>query len=155
MLEYYGFAAAHFPALYDLEMHHWADAAALQPAAGAPPHLQTITYWAQTIGAARMGDVEAARAARRKFDDAEDAVRKSKYAYMLDGPDPDRGEVQAWLAFAEKKNDEAAEADARGRGPAGQSGQSGSRHSRARNVGRHAAGDEPAGAGAWSNMRSR
>ena len=107
MLEYYGFAAAHFPALYDLEMHHWADAAALQPATGAPPHLQTITYWAQTIGAARVGDVEAARASARKFDDAEDAIRKSKYAYMLDGPDPYRGEVQAWLAFAEKKNDEA------------------------------------------------
>ena len=54
-----------------------------------------------------MGDVEAARASARKFDDAEDAIRKSKYAYMLDGPDPYRGEVQAWLAFAEKKNDEA------------------------------------------------
>ncbi len=26
---------------------------------------------------------------------------------MLDGPEPSRGEVQAWLAFAEKKNDEA------------------------------------------------
>jgi hypothetical protein len=43
MLEYYGFAAAHFPALYDLEMRHWTDAAALQPAANASPHLQMIT----------------------------------------------------------------------------------------------------------------
>ena len=107
MMEYYDFAAAHFPALYDLEMHHWAEAAARQPAAGAPAHDQMITYWARTIGSARAGDVEATRANAKKYDEAEEAVRKSKYAYRLDGPDFMRGEVQAWLAFAEKKNDEA------------------------------------------------
>jgi len=106
MLDYYSFAEAHFPALYDLEMHHWADAAALQPAAGGPPH-QTITYWAQTIGAARIGEVEAARRSAKKFDEAQDAVRKSKYAYMLEGKNLQRDEVQAWLAFAEKQNDTA------------------------------------------------
>jgi len=107
MLEYYGFAAAHFPALYDLEMHNWADAAALQPAANASPHLQMITYWARTIGSARMGDVEATRANAKKFEEAEAAVAKSKYAYTLQGPRSSDGEVHAWLAFAEKKNDEA------------------------------------------------
>lgn len=30
-----------------------------------------------------------------------------KYAYTLDGPNFPRGEVHAWLAFAEKKNDDA------------------------------------------------
>jgi tetratricopeptide (TPR) repeat protein len=107
MLEYYGFAAAHFPALYDLEMRHWTDAAALQPAANAPPHLQMITYWARTIASAHMGDVEATRRNAQKFDDAEEATRKSKYAYVLDGPNASHGEVHAWLALAEKKNDEA------------------------------------------------
>jgi tetratricopeptide (TPR) repeat protein len=107
MLEYYGFATAHFPALYDLEMHHWSDVAALEPAAGASPDLQRITYWARTIGAAQQGDVEAARSNAQKFDAAEEAMRKSKEAYMLDGPNASRGEVHAWLAFAEKKNDDA------------------------------------------------
>ena len=107
MLQYFGFAQADFPALYALEMHDWKAAAALQPAPGAPSHTQTITYWAQTIGAARMGDVAAARRSAQKYAEAEEAIRKSKYAYMLDGPDPDRGEVQAWLAFAEKDNDKA------------------------------------------------
>ncbi len=107
MLEYYGFAAAHFPALFNLEMRHWPDAAALEPAAGAPPHLQTITYWARTIASAHMGDVEASRRNAQKFDDLEEATRKTKYAYVLDGPNFARGEVHAWLAFAEKKNDEA------------------------------------------------
>lgn len=107
MLEYYGFAQAHFPALYALEMHHWSDAMALQPAANAPAHLQTITYWAQIIGDGHTGNAEAAQIAAKKYDEAEDAIRKSKDAYMLDGPNLQRKEVQAWLAFAEKKNDEA------------------------------------------------
>jgi hypothetical protein len=106
MLEYYGFAQAHFPALYDLEMHNWAAAMALKPAPDAPAHLQTITYWAQTIGAARAGNAAAARSSAQKFDNAQEAVRKSKYAYTLEGPNLQRREVQAWLAFAEKRNDE-------------------------------------------------
>jgi len=107
MLEYFGFAAADFPALYNLELRRWADAAALEPAANAPPHLQMLTYWAQTIGGARMGNLEATRRSAKKYDEAEEATRKSKYAYVLEGPNSGRGEVHAWLAFAEKKNDEA------------------------------------------------
>ena len=109
MLEYMGFAAAHFPALYDLEMHHWSEAAALDPATNAPAHLRTITYWARTIASARMGDLEAARKNAKLFDDTEDEVRHSKYAYTLEGRKTSSAhdEVHAWLAFAEHKNDEA------------------------------------------------
>ncbi len=107
MLRYYGFAAAHFPALYDLEMHNWTDAAALEPTATASPDLQRITWWARTMATARMGDVEATRRNAQKFDEAEEATRKSKDAYVLDGPNSSHGEVHAWLAFAEKQNDEA------------------------------------------------
>mgnify|MGYP001254181677 CR=1 FL=1 len=109
MLEYMGFAAAHFPALYDLEMHHWSDAAALEPAANAPSHLQTITYWARAIGSARLGDVEATRKNAKLFDDAEEATRHSKYAYTLEGRKSSSAhdEVHAWLSFVEKQNDDA------------------------------------------------
>ncbi len=43
------------------------------------------------------------------FDDAEAATRKSKYAYTLEGKRSGyaHGEIHAWLAFVEKKNDEA------------------------------------------------
>jgi tetratricopeptide (TPR) repeat protein len=90
-------------------MRHWADAMKLEPAADAPSHIQTITYWARTIGAARMGDVDAARKNSKLFDDAEEATRKSKYAYTLEGSKASsaRDEVHAWLAFVEKNNDEA------------------------------------------------
>ncbi len=109
MLEYLGFASAHFPALYDLEMHHWAEAAALEPAPHADAHFRTITYWARTIGAARMGDLEATRKNAKLFDDAEEEVRHSKYAYTLEGrtSTTQHDEVHAWLAFVEHKNDEA------------------------------------------------
>jgi len=107
MLQYFSFAAADFPALYALEMQHWSDAAALQPPAIAESQDQMITWWARTIGSAHLGDVEATRANAQKFHEAEEATRKSKYAYVLNGPNYGRGEVQAWVAFAEKKNDEA------------------------------------------------
>jgi tetratricopeptide (TPR) repeat protein len=107
MLEYFGFASAHFPAIYALEMRHWSDLAALEPAADATPELQRITYWARTIGSAQQGDIEGTRNNAQKFDAAEEAARKTKDAYVLDGPDFPRGEVHAWLAFAEKKNDDA------------------------------------------------
>lgn len=109
MLEYMGYAGAHFPALYALEMHRWADAAALEPAANAPSHLQTITYWARAIGSARMGDLEATQRNVKLFDEAEDMTRHSKYAYTLDGrkSTTEHDEVHAWLAFLEHKNDEA------------------------------------------------
>jgi len=109
MLEYMGFAGAHFPALYDLEMRRWADAAALEPAANAVPYLQMITYWARAIATAHLGDVEATRRNAQKFDEEEEATRKSKYAYVLEGQRSTyaHGEVHAWLAFVEKRNDEA------------------------------------------------
>jgi tetratricopeptide (TPR) repeat protein len=54
-----------------------------------------------------MGDLVATRSNAQKFDESQEATRKSKYAYVLDGPNSARGEVHAWLAFAEKNNDEA------------------------------------------------
>jgi tetratricopeptide (TPR) repeat protein len=107
MMEYIGYAAAHFPALYDLEMHRWSDAAALQPRAGASPHLQMITYWARTIATARLGDANATRSNAQKYDELREATRKTKYAYVLEGPNFGGREVQAWLTLAEKKNGEA------------------------------------------------
>jgi len=107
MLEYLGYAGAHFPVLYNLEMRHWQDAAALEPAASAPAYLKMITYWGRTIASAHMGDAEATRRNAKKFDEEVELTRKSTYAYVLDGPRSDIGEVHAWLAFAENRSDDA------------------------------------------------
>jgi len=54
-----------------------------------------------------MGDVEATRRNAQLYEEAREATRKTKYAYVLDGPNITGGEVQAWLAFAEKRPDDA------------------------------------------------
>lgn len=47
---------AHFPALFAIETRHWKDAASLVPLPKASPRITTETYWARTIGTARMDD---------------------------------------------------------------------------------------------------
>jgi len=96
-----------FPAMYDLELRHWTDAAALQLVSGASRLDQAATYWARAIGAARSGNpaqahkdldqIEAIRkglAAEKKSDDAE-VVRE------------DYDEAAAWVAHADGKDEEA------------------------------------------------
>ncbi len=105
--EDYDYELAHFPALYALETRDWSAAAALKPLAQAAPVYQAITYWARTIGTAHLGDAAGARREAQQFAAMEEAARKSKDAYMLEGPDFARDEVEAWVDFAEQKHDEA------------------------------------------------
>ena len=107
MTRYYDYALAHFPALYDLETRDWAAAAALEPVPGAKPIYRSITYQARTIATAHLGDVEATRRNAQQFDQLIEETKKGKDAYMVQGRNPEADEVHAWLAFAEKKNDDA------------------------------------------------
>jgi hypothetical protein len=96
-----------FPAMYDLELRHWSDAAALQVVPGALPLDQAATYWARAIGAARSGnlaqahkDLEKVETIRKQFvaekksDDAEIALA-------------DYDQAAAWVAHSEGKDEEA------------------------------------------------
>lgn len=100
-------ADAHFPALFALETHHWADATSLASVPNAPPRVTTETYWARTIGAARMGDPEGARKNADHYEALQEELRKSKESYWLQYFDVEHDEVLAWRDFAEKKNDDA------------------------------------------------
>lgn len=96
-----------FPAMFNLELRHWSDAAALQLVPGASPLDQAATYWARAIGASRGGNPAQARkdleqidvirkelAAEKKTDDAE-LVRE------------DYDQAAAWVARADGKDEEA------------------------------------------------
>src|SRR2546430_11665276 len=50
------FALSSFPASYELELHHWNEAAQLTPVSGAVDYDQSVTYTARAIGAARSGN---------------------------------------------------------------------------------------------------
>jgi hypothetical protein len=100
-------AASLFPAIYDLELRHWSDAAALTPVPGALPGDVEITYWARAIGAARSGnlaqahkDLEQIETLRQKFM----AEKKTDYA---EGADQDYKEAEAWILHAEGQDDKA------------------------------------------------
>lgn len=98
---------AHFPALFALETYRWADAASLTPVPNASPRVTTETYWARTVGAARMGDAEGARRSADRYDALLDELRKSKEGYVVQMLDIEHDEVLAWRYFGEKKIDDA------------------------------------------------
>jgi len=100
-------ALTKFPAVYDLELRHWSDAATLQVVPGALRGDTSITYWARAIGAARSGnlaqahkDLEQIEAIRKEFV----ADKKTEYAEQVG---EDYQEAAAWVAHAEGKDDEA------------------------------------------------
>jgi len=98
---------AHLPAMYALETHHWKEALALQPPAGAEPSSQAITYWAHAAAAGHLRDVPAARAAVQQYDAMLDTVRKSSRPHQADYMSTNSVEAHVWLVFAEGKIDEA------------------------------------------------
>jgi hypothetical protein len=100
-------ALSKFPALYDLELRHWSEAATLQVVSGSTRGDQSITYWARAIGAARTGNLAEAH----KDLDQIEVIRKEylaqKKTQMAEGVGEDYQEAAAWVAHAEGKDDDA------------------------------------------------
>jgi hypothetical protein len=106
MLPYYQIK---LPVFYNLEMRDWQSAATLAPVAGALPESQTLTYWARVVADGHLHDAASARANLAAYEALLDQLRKSKHAYMADstGQQIEHGEVLAWAAFAEGKQEDA------------------------------------------------
>jgi hypothetical protein len=100
---------AHLSALYPIEMHDWASAAALPPAEVAGTAEDSTIYWARAIGSAHLRKPDDARKDLAAIDSIHKklAAEKSEFASAVDD---DRKEAQAWMAFAEGKDDDAVEA---------------------------------------------
>jgi hypothetical protein len=106
MIPYY---RTKLPAFYALEMRDWKSAATLEPVAGSPPEAATLVYWVRAVADGRLRQPEQARADLLRYDELMAEVRKGKHAYMAEGTATkiERGEMLAWTAFAEDKQDEA------------------------------------------------
>lgn len=92
-----------------LELHRWNEAASLAIPLEALDW-QGITYWTRAIGAARSGDVAAARADVRKLSEtiqAREANQRKKGNKVESGESEDQLEAEGWLAYAEGKPAEA------------------------------------------------
>ena len=101
---------ATFRARYAIETHDWKMAADLKPPSSGGAYRQDVTWWARAIGAARSGDVGAARADVGKLAAASaDAKARSKgQGYEVKaGKTIHQLEAEAWLAYAEGHPDDA------------------------------------------------
>lgn len=106
----YAFAA--MPARYALERGDWAQAAALQLS---PPDLawskfpqaEAVLVFARGLGAARGGDPTAARRDVARLQALKEAMVAAKIGYWPGQADFQIKAVQAWIALAEQRPDEA------------------------------------------------
>jgi hypothetical protein len=101
-------ALSAFPALYDLELRHWPDAAALTLVAGATDQDHDITHWARAIGAARSGDLTQAHKDLREIESLRQKALAEKKTEVAEGMQQDYQEAEAWILHAEGEDDKAA-----------------------------------------------
>lgn len=101
------FALAVFPANYALELHHWAEAAALTPVPGAHPGDNAFTYYARAIGAARSGHVEQARSDIVQMDAIRKTLLDKKKTELAGYVEDERKVAQAWVDHLDGKDEQA------------------------------------------------
>ena len=107
-----GFALATIPSRYALERGRWADAAKLElfgkefPWARFPQSEAQLVF-ARALGAARSGDAVAARRDADRLGVLRDTLTTAKVGYWAEQVDIQRQIAQAWVARAERRNDEA------------------------------------------------
>jgi tetratricopeptide (TPR) repeat protein len=106
------YALAAMPARYALERGDWAQAAKLNlsppdPAWSKFPQAESILVFARGLGAARSGDVAAARKEAHRLQALREALTATKNDYWASQTDFQIKTVNGWIALAEKRNDEA------------------------------------------------
>ncbi len=106
----YAFAAS--PARFALEHSDWQQAAALKLSPSDMawdkfPQAEAILVFARGLGAARMGNIAAARSDLQRLQALRDAMTASKNVYWAGQSDFQIKTVEAWIALAEKRNDDA------------------------------------------------
>ena len=75
------YAVAAMPARYALERGAWQEAAKLQPLGSTYPFVEAITYFARALGAARSGDLAAARKDAEQLEVLHKALLDAKNTY--------------------------------------------------------------------------
>jgi len=96
-----------FPARYDLELHHWSDAAALEPVPDADRGDAAITYWARAIGAARSGNAAEAHKDVTEIAAIHRSLSHQGKKGATEATEEDMKEATAWADYADGKQDAA------------------------------------------------
>jgi tetratricopeptide (TPR) repeat protein len=101
------YAVAAMPARYAFERGAWQQAAKLQPAGSSYPFVESITYFARSVGAARSGDLAAARKDAAQLETFHKALLDAKNTYWATEVEIQQLAAAAWIALGEGKSDEA------------------------------------------------
>jgi tetratricopeptide (TPR) repeat protein len=101
------YAIAAMPARYAFERGAWAEAAKLQPAGSTYPFVESITYFARSVGAARSGDLAAARKDAEQLESFHKALLDAKNNYWATEVEIQRLAAAGWIALGEGKSEEA------------------------------------------------
>jgi tetratricopeptide (TPR) repeat protein len=101
------YAIAAMPARYAVERGAWAEAAKLQPPGSTYPFVEAITYFARSVGAARTGDLAAARKDAEQLESFHKALLDAKNNYWATEVEIQRLAAAGWIALGEGKSEEA------------------------------------------------
>jgi tetratricopeptide (TPR) repeat protein len=104
------FALAASPARYMVERGDWKGAAELQVRPTRFAYVDAITHFARALGAARTGDLAAARLDITKLAELRDKLQAANDTYWAEQADIQLQIATAWVAFAEGKRDDALKA---------------------------------------------
>jgi hypothetical protein len=102
-----GYAASAMPIRYAMEQRQWAEAARLEPIAGAQPQVEANTIWARAVGLARSGKAAVARPDVDQLNNLHEKLRTSGDDYWATQVHVQWNEAQAWIAHAEGKENDA------------------------------------------------
>jgi hypothetical protein len=101
------YALAVSPARFAIDRGDWKAAAELQVRPSPLAQVQAITYFARALGAARLGNPEAAKADIAKLGELRDRLREAKDAYWSEQVDIEAQIASAFVLDAEGRHDEA------------------------------------------------
>jgi tetratricopeptide (TPR) repeat protein len=106
------YALAAIPSRYALERRQWAEAAALTlPRSDFPwdrfPQSEAVLVFTRALGAARSGDVEAARQDLARLQELRDALAAAKLGYWQEQVDIQHQVVTAWVTLVQGQRNEA------------------------------------------------
>jgi tetratricopeptide (TPR) repeat protein len=101
------YAVAAGQARYMLERGDWSGAANLQVQPSRFAYVDAVTHFARALGAARSGNLEAARTDIAKLAELRDKLQQGKDEYWTEQVDIQRQIATAWLLYAENKQADA------------------------------------------------
>jgi tetratricopeptide (TPR) repeat protein len=91
------YAMTAMPARYAFERGAWQEAAKLQPSGSSYPFVESITYFARSVGAARSGDLAAARKDAEQLETLHKALLAAKNSYWATEVEVQRLAAAGWI----------------------------------------------------------